>query len=233
MDINKAYSVDNGVIIDEENGGPFYTGGTASPVGLDLPTQTFYVQPTAGGPILWRKFGVGVNDWRQLSAQDIPFDPSGYLNFEAGDTDVDLALKRFGGFSVSDLTEAEGHTREEQESTTSNGWVSMTTFPFLTTLSKTAGKFSIRWSANVGQSKTNRNFGFRARWRPEAGTWVVLSEIETSVNRDGDLIMQGGFKEVTLASNAKIEVDLQFGQTTQGNNALIENGSMELRRLGD
>lgn len=72
MNINKAFSVENGVIVDEPNGGPFFTGGTASPVGLDLPTQTIYVRPTANGPEIWRKFGAGTSDWRQLSAQDIP-----------------------------------------------------------------------------------------------------------------------------------------------------------------
>lgn len=76
MDISKAFSVDNGFLVDEENGGPFYTGGVASPIGLDLPTQTLYVQPTVDGPIIWRKFGTGVNDWRQLSAEDIPADNS-------------------------------------------------------------------------------------------------------------------------------------------------------------
>jgi hypothetical protein len=71
MDISKAFSTESGIIIDEQNGGPFFTGGTASPVGLDLPTQTVYVRPTANGPEIWRKFGAGVNDWRILSAQDI------------------------------------------------------------------------------------------------------------------------------------------------------------------
>jgi hypothetical protein len=77
MDFNKAQSADNGFIVDEENGGPFYTGGTASPIGLDLPTLTFYLQSTAAGVLVWRKHGVGVNDWRQLSAQDIPFVDTG------------------------------------------------------------------------------------------------------------------------------------------------------------
>lgn len=72
MDVNKAFSAENGVIIDEQNGGPFYTGGAASPVGLDLPTGTFYLQSTVSGVLIWRKFGALVTDWRQLSAQDIP-----------------------------------------------------------------------------------------------------------------------------------------------------------------
>jgi len=92
LDISKAYSVENGVIIDEDNGGPFYSGGTASPIGLDLPTQTFYVQPTAGGPIIWRKFSTGVNDWRQLSAQDIPFVDTG-STYKPATTDINKALE--------------------------------------------------------------------------------------------------------------------------------------------
>ena len=63
MNINKAFSAENGIIIDEQNGGPFYTGGTASPVGLDLPTQTYYSQVTSKGVQVWFKFGAGVDDW--------------------------------------------------------------------------------------------------------------------------------------------------------------------------
>jgi len=76
MDVGKAFSVDNGFIVDELNGGPFYTGGTASPIGIDAPTSTIYTRPTASGIQIWRKFDTGVNDWRQLSAIDLPFDPS-------------------------------------------------------------------------------------------------------------------------------------------------------------
>ena len=64
-DYDKALSIDNGLIVDEENSGPFLTGGVASPIGLDLPTETIYLQPTSGGTEIWRKFGVGVNDWRK------------------------------------------------------------------------------------------------------------------------------------------------------------------------
>lgn len=86
MDINKALEAEQGFLVEN---GPFYTGGATAPTGLDLPTKTLYLQETAGGILLWRKFNTGVNDWRQLSAQDIPFDNTG-KKFVA--TDVDAAL---------------------------------------------------------------------------------------------------------------------------------------------
>ena len=78
MDINKAFEAENGFIVNTGDGnGPFITGGIASPVGLDLDTRTIYIQTNASSKILiWQKFGAGVNDWRQLSAEDILFDVS-------------------------------------------------------------------------------------------------------------------------------------------------------------
>jgi len=91
MDVSKAFSVDNGFIIDEENGGPFITGGTASPIGLDLPTSTIYVRPTATGVETWKKYNTGVNDWREISAQDIPYAKMSTA-YRAGSDNVKSAL---------------------------------------------------------------------------------------------------------------------------------------------
>lgn len=67
-----AFDSENGFVISD---GPYLYGGASSPVGLDYPTDTIYFQTTASGVLIWRKFGAGVNDWRRLSAQDIPFSP--------------------------------------------------------------------------------------------------------------------------------------------------------------
>lgn len=72
IDAAKAFEADNG-FRPNENGtqGPFYTGGPASPVGLDLPVDTFYVQNQGtGGVVLWRKYGTGVNDWTKAQPKD-------------------------------------------------------------------------------------------------------------------------------------------------------------------
>lgn len=70
MDYSKAFSAENGIIIDEVNSGPFYTGGTSSPVGLDLPVETFYCQNTSTGIVVWRKYSTGVNDWSRQQNLD-------------------------------------------------------------------------------------------------------------------------------------------------------------------
>lgn len=168
-----------------------------------------------------------------LEAPIVDFDPTGLMNFDPSDDDVDKALQRFGNFSVADLTEAEGDTQNASDSTTSNGWVSRSGFPFLTTDTKTAGLFSIRWSTEVGQSTKNRNYGLLIRWRVEGGTWETLSSVELSNSRNNNYLMQGGFKEVTVATDSKIEVDMQFGQTNNGGTALIQNSALEVRRISD
>ena len=86
-DKNRAYEIENGIIINDANGDEafFLTGGASSPVGLDLPVNTVYLQADAAGILYWRKFSTGVNDWRQLSAKYKPsnnFNPQilGYYN---------------------------------------------------------------------------------------------------------------------------------------------------------
>jgi len=88
MDIAKAFEAENGFTVSTDNeDGPFYTGGASSPVGLDLPTRTIYVQTNPSSKvIIWQKFSTGINDWRQLSAQDIPFDATNAQNV----TDTDM-----------------------------------------------------------------------------------------------------------------------------------------------
>lgn len=66
VDINKAFEDTFGFRIPN---GPFITGGTASPVGLDLPTNTIYIQNKVDGSTIWEKVGPDQNnDWRELFA---------------------------------------------------------------------------------------------------------------------------------------------------------------------
>lgn len=68
IDVDKAFEVTSGLIVnDRADGntveGPFYTGGPSTPIGLNLPETSIYVQTKADGIIVWRKFGNGINDW--------------------------------------------------------------------------------------------------------------------------------------------------------------------------
>lgn len=78
VDKSKAFEVPEGLLLTDENGteGPFITGGPLSPSGLDLPTNTIYLQNTSIGNILWIKFGAGSTDWIKYKASDVSFDPS-------------------------------------------------------------------------------------------------------------------------------------------------------------
>jgi hypothetical protein len=92
MSLDKAFSVDNGLVIDEDNLGPFVTGGASSPVGQDLPRgQTLYIQSVASDRVvIWQRFGAGVNDWRNYPAQDVSFDPTG-IKFNSVDAQAAIA----------------------------------------------------------------------------------------------------------------------------------------------
>jgi len=234
IDRSKAHEIDNGIIIND-NGteGPFYTGGPSSPVGLALDQNTIYVQNAGSKCVIWQKFGAGANDWRIYSSEDVSFDPNGFGNFEVTDINVNLALQRFGSFTVADLGQEEAFNSLSQETTTSNGWVSKSSFPITTEFTKTAGQFVVQWSAEVGQTKTNRNFGFRVLAAPTGSPLVELGNVELTVNRDNDLIMQSGFQEIIVPTDNTIDIDIQFGQTTQGQSAIIRNVSVEVQRTGD
>lgn len=53
--------------------GPFIFGGSASPVGLNFPTDTIYIQTSSSGDKFWRKWNSGNNDWIQLTLNDFHF----------------------------------------------------------------------------------------------------------------------------------------------------------------
>lgn len=71
LDQNKVYEALNGFkVLDGGTEGPIYTGGPNSPVGLAFPVGTFYVQNTSVGPIVWRKWNTGNNDWVKAQPAD-------------------------------------------------------------------------------------------------------------------------------------------------------------------
>lgn len=97
-DINKAFEVDFGIISspDGDTDGPFYTGGSASPVGLDLPERTIYTQNTATGCRIWQKFGAGTSDWRLYPSDAVSFDPTLLADADLAGTNVLAALYELG-----------------------------------------------------------------------------------------------------------------------------------------
>ena len=74
VDYSKAFETREGFLKSTSGiDGAFFTGSTSSPVGLDLPVNTYYVQTLARGVITWRKYGSSVNDWSIQTANDFYF----------------------------------------------------------------------------------------------------------------------------------------------------------------
>lgn len=235
MDVDKAFEALNGfdVKTDEDTDGPFYTGGPSDPTGLDLPVRTFYVQNEASTPVkIWLKFNTGVNDWRQLDAIDIPYDPTGFLNFEPTDTDVKKALDKFGALNLADLTELEAFNDDSTSSTTTNGW---STKHNITTVGiKTAGTFSITHSAQIGQSDKEKQVGYRAQWKADSsGTWITLADVRNGLGTDDGYELRTGINIVTLASDDQVDIRQQFGQTDDGGTGRSRFNSIVIQRVGD
>jgi hypothetical protein len=68
---SKVFEAQNGFrVLDNGTEGPIYTGGPVSPVGLDFPVGTFYVQNNGTGAVVWRKYNTGVNDWVKAQPND-------------------------------------------------------------------------------------------------------------------------------------------------------------------
>lgn len=98
MNFNRAFEADNGFLVSDTN--TFFTGGTSSPVGLDLPQGTLYTQETVSGINIWKKYGLLANEWRIISAQDIPYDDSGNSiivgqDVQAALSDIDTRINNF------------------------------------------------------------------------------------------------------------------------------------------
>jgi len=60
---DNAQEVRDGILIED---GPFITGGSPEPTGLDLPKSTLYIHETSTGIEIWKKYGTGVNDWVKI-----------------------------------------------------------------------------------------------------------------------------------------------------------------------
>ena len=115
MDRTKAFEADNGFLIP---GGPFFTGGTASPVSsVDAEIGDLYVQTTGSGPKIWQKIGATTADWKLLSAEDIKF-TDGSAAYRSGIGDVNAALDNIRKQRVS--LQAVRNTNSESNYTLTN-----------------------------------------------------------------------------------------------------------------
>lgn len=143
--------------------------------------------------------------------------------------DFDWTEGNFAG-----ATEAEGDFDDDEETTTSNGWV--TTGLNFTSEVKSGGKYYVGWSTEVGQSDKQKTVGMRVQFRDPSGsgTWQTLTDTRNGVSFDDVFALRSGFKILeNLTAGNTYQIRIQFGQTDDGGTGKIQNKEIFLYRIGD
>lgn len=165
-------------------------------------------------------------------AEEVAFDPTG-TGFDPSVESVDDALRQIDTLDLETLTEFEAFESESNQTTTSNGWVTKSGYPF-TSAAKEAGRFVIDHTAEVGNSDKEKQTGHRVQWRPgTAGSWQTLVDIRNAVSVDGRTELRTGFNIIDLPSDGPFQVRIQFGQTDDGGTGTIRNANIKIGRVGD
>lgn len=222
IDFDNAFEIDNGIILSRD--GAYFTGGVADPTGSDAPLGTWYIK--TDDITIWRKFGAGVNDWRQLSAQDIPFDITNVLANspdvsgitqlqELGET---LADRHFGKDSV--FNQADGPF-----STTSGTFVDVFTVN-LNVSANPSGTYRLGWNAQDITSKSNTVGEVEI---------VVDSGLPSEIIVDTDIITFvesrfSGFDSGVIDNGART-IDLRIRRTAGNGTVSLSNVSIEAWRV--
>lgn len=166
------------------------------------------------------------------NAASTPYDPSDG-EFESDIVTVKLALDNISGLDLKTLTEFEAFESEAEETTTSNGWVTKSGYPY-TTVTKTAGFYIIDHTAQVGQSDKEKQISHRVQWREgTSGTWQTLLEIDDAVGTDDAFQVRTGFNLVELTADGVFQVRIEYGQTDDGGTGKIKEANIKIGKVGD
>lgn len=134
---------------------------------------------------------------------------------------------------IDALTEFEAFESAAQQSTTSNGWVTKSGYPYTST-PKSAGNFVLNYSAQLGQSDKEKEVGLRVQWRPgTSGTWITLVDVRNGLSVDDGYELRTGFNIITLATDGVFQVRQQFGQTDEGGTGRIRNAAITIGKVAD
>jgi len=232
MDVDKAFEVRDGFLVED---GPFYTGGTSSPVGLGLPFNTVYCQTLAAGHLIWKKVGAGdlAADWRQYSAQDVPMDIStldGSSPDLTGNTTVfdslsTLSNRLFGSFFGA------GRSNPNFQ-TTSATFVDALV---LNIPNARAGKYILSWSYRTYNTKNNTDNQTEVRFN-DLALVNNLSDgnILSIYSFAGGLGEQfTGFGEFTIVDLANLKLSLAIKRTSGNGGARINTMNIMAWRVSN
>ena len=119
------------------------------------------------------------------------------------------------------------------QSTTSNGWITKSGYPYTTT-TKTAGDYVIDYSAQIGQSDKEKVVGYQVQWRPgTTGTWLELVDVRDGLSIDDGYQLRTGFDIITLPSDGVFQVRVRWGQTDEGGTGRIQRAAIKISKVSN
>lgn len=201
--------------------------------GLSIENLDTILIDATGGELQFTDLVNGVKLLSQLlDAEEENFDPTGttLVSTKTGPAIRELAQNPP---PIDALTEFEAFESASQQSTTSNGWVTKSGYPYTTDV-KTAGTYVIDHTAQVGQSDKEKTVGHRVQYREgTSGTWITLIDIRDALSTDGAFQVRTGFNLLTLTTDTVFQLRIQWGQTDDGGTGLIKEANIKIGRVAD
>lgn len=151
-------------------------------------------------------------------AESVPFDPTG-TNFDSQTDNVRDALIELQEGNVD--IEFNSYIDENSQSTTSNGWVTRTGFPY-TSPTLNPATYIVSWSIVVCQTDKEKEVGTRVQTRlGTSGGWSteVGTEIRNAVSTDDGCDTRTSFFTFVIPTASVFQLRYQFGQTDDGGTA--------------
>lgn len=222
MSRNRAFEAENGFLIEN---GPFVTGGTSSPVSsVVAQAGDLYVQNSGSKPILWQCTGPTNTDWRQLSAEDIPFSNSS-LTTNSPDLIGQNQLQQ----AIQALSNRDFGKNFNQSYTSGNFTTTSTTFVNMQTIPSTAitsGDYIIFFHGRFLKTLLPARVGVRMQVNGN----TVMDEEEISMDDDDYFFGHNMFVYVpNLTGN--ITVTAQVRKITGGGDVEVESRTLMYWRV--
>lgn len=136
-----------------------------------------------------------------------------------------VVLRSAGGFG----TEYYSFRQTPEQQTTSNIWVQAALF---TTPIIPSGRYIIHYKAQL--TNTNKKaVGFEINIREDASPFIGIESTTKSPATANIYETRGSFEEFILNSDNTLDIQINFGQTTEGGTGKIRNIVVYLFRVGD
>ena len=163
-------------------------------------------------------------------AESVPFDNDS--NGFVADNVQQAIEEASEGQPIEALTEFESFSSPNNQNTTSNGWVTKSGYPYTSSI-KSAGRYIIDFTCQVGQSDKEKQVGTRFQFRlGTSGSWANLGEpILDAVSTDNAYQYRTSFFEITLPTDGVFQVRILFGQTDDGGTGRIREANIKIGKV--